>query len=81
MIGISMFERFRAVRFRFTICAKYQIRFPAYKGAVFCGGFGYAFRLVVCVIKSKECDECLLKQKCIYSYIFETPPQPLPMRI
>lgn len=69
-----MLERFRVAKFRFTICAKDHIRFPAYKGAVFRGGFGYAFRRVVCVIKGKDCDECLLKQKCIYSYIFETPP-------
>ncbi|WP_347274283.1 CRISPR system precrRNA processing endoribonuclease RAMP protein Cas6 [Candidatus Kuenenia sp.] len=69
-----MFERFRVAKFRLTICTKDQIRFPAYKGAAFRGGFGYAFRRVVCVIKGKECDEYLLKQKCIYSYIFETPP-------
>ena len=43
--------------------------------SIFRGGFGYAFKRVVCVIKGKACDECLLKQKCIYSYIFETPPQ------
>jgi hypothetical protein len=64
----------RLAKFRFTICAREHIRFPAYKGAAFRGGFGYAFKRVVCVVKSKTCDECLLKQKCIYSYIFETPP-------
>ena len=26
------------------------------------------------MVKGKPCDSCLLKQKCIYSYIFETPP-------
>lgn len=69
-----MLETFRLAKFRFTICARERIRFPAYKGAAFRGGFGYAFKRVVCVVKSKTCDECLLKQKCIYSYIFETPP-------
>lgn len=69
-----MLETFRLAKFRFTVCAKEQIRFPAYKGSAFRGGFGYAFKRVVCVIKGKPCDECLLKQKCIYSYIFETPP-------
>ncbi len=69
-----MLETFRLAKFRFTICAKEHIRFPAYKGAAFRGGFGYAFKRVVCVIKNKECGDCLLKQKCIYSYIFETPP-------
>ncbi|MCR4320550.1 MAG: CRISPR system precrRNA processing endoribonuclease RAMP protein Cas6 [Candidatus Brocadiaceae bacterium] len=69
-----MLETFRLAKFRFTICAKEHIRFPSYKGSAFRGGFGYAFKRVVCVIRNKECDNCLLKQKCIYSYIFETPP-------
>lgn len=69
-----MLETFRLAKFRFTICAKEHIRFPAYKGSAFRGGFGYAFKRVVCVIKDKACDGCFLKQKCIYSYIFETPP-------
>ncbi|MCF6155462.1 MAG: CRISPR system precrRNA processing endoribonuclease RAMP protein Cas6 [Candidatus Brocadia sp.] len=69
-----MLNTFRLAKFRFTVCAKEHIRFPTYKGAAFRGGFGYAFKRVVCVIKGKGCDECLLKQKCIYSYIFETPP-------
>ncbi|MBI2470391.1 MAG: CRISPR system precrRNA processing endoribonuclease RAMP protein Cas6 [Planctomycetes bacterium] len=69
-----MLETFRVAKFRFTVCAKEHIRFPGYKGSAFRGGFGYAFKRVVCVIKDKECDDCLLKQKCIYSYIFETPP-------
>ena len=69
-----LMKHFRLAKFRFTVCAKEHIRFPSYKGSAFRGGFGYAFKRVVCVIKGKECDECLLKQKCIYSYIFETPP-------
>ncbi|MBF8275456.1 MAG: hypothetical protein HW390_529 [Candidatus Brocadiaceae bacterium] len=69
-----MLESFRLAKFRFTVCAREQIRLPDYKGAVFRGGFGYAFKKVVCVVKGKPCDACLLKQKCIYSYIFETPP-------
>jgi len=49
---------------------------PSYKGSTLRGGFGYAFRRVVCAIKSKDCTGCLLKEKCVYSYIFETPPPP-----
>ncbi len=69
-----MLESFRVAKFRFTVSAKDHIRFPPYKGAAFRGGFGYAFKRVVCVTRGKQCDDCLLKQKCIYSYIFETPP-------
>ena len=69
-----MLETFRIAKFRFTVYARERIRLPDYKGAVFRGGFGYAFKKIVCVVKDKPCDSCLLKQKCIYSYIFETPP-------
>lgn len=48
---------------------------PAYKGAVFRGGFGYAFKKIVCIQRTKkECTECLLHRRCVYSYIFETSP-------
>lgn len=69
-----MLKTFRLAKFRFTVGAKGRICFPPYKGSVFRGGFGYAFKRIVCVVRNKGCDGCLLKQKCIYSYIFETPP-------
>lgn len=47
---------------------------PSYKGSTFRGGFGNAFRRVVCALKKSDCSDCLLKERCIYSYIFETPP-------
>ncbi|MDP2755868.1 MAG: hypothetical protein Q8P40_15985 [Nitrospirota bacterium] len=61
-------------QFNFKITAKEPLILPAYKGSTFRGGFGYAFKRVVCAIKDKECLDCLLKEKCIYSYVFETPP-------
>jgi CRISPR-associated endoribonuclease Cas6 len=61
-------------QFRFGITALEPLILPTYKGSTFRGGFGYAFKRVVCAIKDKECADCLLKEKCIYSYVFETPP-------
>ena len=46
---------------------------PYYKGATFRGVFGRALKKVVCALKRQECSECLLKHKCIYSQVFETP--------
>lgn len=57
---------------RFT--AMDALSLPLYKGSTLRGGFGHAFRKVVCAVKKKTCDDCLLKHKCAYSYIFETPP-------
>jgi CRISPR-associated endoribonuclease Cas6 len=49
---------------------------PPYKGSTLRGGFGTTFRRVVCIARDKECSECLLKGRCVYSYIFETPVPP-----
>ena len=49
------------------------VKLPPYKGATFRGAFGATFRQVVCVLKGKRCSDCILKEKCAYSYIFETP--------
>ena len=62
------------IKFVLTLNALDVINLPAYKGSTLRGGFGNAFKKVVCAIKNKDCDECMLKAKCIYSYVFETPP-------
>ena len=61
-------------RFDLTLRVKEPIIFPAYQGSTLRGGFGNAFKQTVCIQKNRECSQCLLKEKCIYSYVFETPP-------
>jgi hypothetical protein len=63
-----------AASFIFHIKALEPILLPPYKGSTLRGGFGNAFRRTVCVMRDKECTDCLLKGKCVYSYVFETPP-------
>lgn len=60
--------------FSFNLKALEPTILPYYKGSTLRGGFGYAFKRVVCAIIEKECTDCLLKEKCVYSYVFETPP-------
>lgn len=69
-----MLQTFRLSRFRFASRALEEVVFPAYKGSVFRGGFGYVFKKIACTQKDTTCDECLLKSTCVYSYVFETPP-------
>ena len=64
----------KTASFSFRIKPLESMLLPSYKGSTLRGGFGHAFRRVVCAIKSRECTDCLLKEKCVYSYIFETPP-------
>jgi len=103
----SPLSYFKVAKFQFHLKAIDSINLPAYKGSTLRGGFGHAFKKVVCVhpvrksieasnltnniLKSdpavgqrgiisngvnreKICGSCLLKGKCVYSYVFETPP-------
>lgn len=69
-----MLPNIKLSSYQFNLKAEDKILLPPYKGSTFRGGFGHAFKKVVCAVRDKDCDECLLKGRCIYSYIFETPP-------
>jgi len=56
-----------------VLVAHEPVHLPRYKGAVFRGGFGLAFRRVACPFPKQECAACLLREKCVWSYIFATP--------
>lgn len=61
-------------QFVFTIEPEEPLILPSYKGSTLRGGFGYAFKRIACAIRNKECLDCILKERCVYSYIFETAP-------
>ncbi|MBI5167535.1 MAG: hypothetical protein HY998_07330 [candidate division NC10 bacterium] len=69
-----MVENFKLACFELTLEAKEPLFLPPYKGSTLRGGFGHAFKKVACALREKECGECLLKSKCVYAYVFETPP-------
>jgi CRISPR-associated endoribonuclease Cas6 len=69
-------SHFKIARYRFIIKALGPLHLPPYKGSTFRGGFGHAFKKVVCVNRSRDCGSCMLKERCVYSYVFETPPPP-----
>jgi len=70
----SPLSHFRFAQFQFSLKALNCISLPVYKGSTFRGAFGHAFKKVVCVTRDRVCGTCLLKEKCVYSYVFETPP-------
>ena len=69
-----MLKTLHFAKFNFTAHARDTILLPPYKGSTFRGGFGNTFKRVVCIRSNKDCDTCLLRDRCIYLYIFETPP-------
>lgn len=72
----DLLSHFRFARFEFVLTASGHIHLPEYKGSTFRGAFGHTFKRIVCVNRERNCDACLLKNRCIYSYVFETPPPP-----
>ena len=60
--------------YRLELLAEDEIELSPYSGSTFRGGFGYAFKRIVCFDKDKVCQTCLLKEKCAYAYVFETSP-------
>ena len=65
---------FRVSRSVFEFEAIDRIALPSYAGSTFRGGFGHAFKKTACALRHQTCDACLLREKCVYSYVFETPP-------
>lgn len=64
---------FELAKYRLLLRAQGEILLPPYKGSAFRGGFGHALKQVVCVNRGAECDRCMLRDKCVYSYLFESP--------
>lgn len=65
-------HNFRLAFFKFILSSEDIVLTP-YSGSTLRGGFGYVFKHIACVDKAKSCENCILKEKCIYSYIFESP--------
>ncbi|KKL68235.1 hypothetical protein LCGC14_2126990, partial [marine sediment metagenome] len=59
-------------RYQFTSRLESEAILPYYKGSTFRGVFGIALKKVVCALRRQECYECLLKEKCVYAFVFET---------
>lgn len=59
-------------KYRFIIKPQRELILPLYKGSTLRGGFGYAFKRAVCMDREEECAKCVHRNKCVYSYVFET---------
>ena len=58
---------------RLLLRALTPLYLPAYKGSTLRGAFGYAFKETVCVVEHRDCARCLLRTRCAYPYVFDTP--------
>jgi len=70
----TVLERLRFAVFEFILIPNRALVFPAFKGNVFRGALGKTFRNLTCAYRNRdmECKECPIKDKCIYSRVFES---------
>lgn len=59
-------------KYIFTVKLSEPGSLPEYKGSMFRGAFGWAFRNAVCLTKQPVCNNCMLKSNCSYFTVFET---------
>ena len=71
---MNLLQNFRLARFDVNLKAISTIVMPPYAGSTLRGGFGHAFRKMVCTQGPIDCTDCALKAVCSYPYIFETAP-------
>lgn len=60
-------------KYRINLKPREIIHLPQYKGSAIRGVFGYVLKRIVCVTKSSQCNACMLRLKCVYSSIMDTP--------
>ena len=70
---LNELRKIRYARFRLAMTAASQLRLPPYKGSTFRGAFGHTFKQLVCVKRDLDCSTCLISDRCVYYYVFETP--------
>lgn len=66
--------------YRLGLRAREACDLPAFLGSTLRGAFGHALKEAVCVMDHRDCERCLLAERCVYPYLFETPaPSDLPL--
>lgn len=60
--------------YRFCFATDSAVRLPSFPGSAWRGAFGHALKKTVCIVRNTPCNQCMLKNACVYSTVFETPP-------
>ena len=71
-------DKLKIASYRFVLKPLEPMSLPRYKGATLRGGFGQAFKRMACSRSSSAgtCKDCSERDRCAYSYVFETPVPP-----
>jgi hypothetical protein len=64
-------------RYQLRLKARRAVVLPRFLGSTLRGAFGHALKEAVCVVSHRDCGRCMLAERCIYPYLFETPAPPI----
>ncbi|MGH9759888.1 MAG: hypothetical protein ACREAC_03490, partial [Blastocatellia bacterium] len=73
---IEDFGGLEIARYRLRLRAVEHASLPMFLGSTLRGAFGHALKQAVCVMSHKACERCLVHDRCLYPYLFETPAPP-----
>ncbi len=71
-----MLNRLKIAKYHFVLQAVEPIHLSFHKGSSLRGGFGGAFKRIVCRELSGCSQKCKWPEQCAYGYVFETSPPP-----
>ncbi|MFL6214584.1 MAG: CRISPR system precrRNA processing endoribonuclease RAMP protein Cas6 [Blastocatellia bacterium] len=63
-------------RYQLKLRATQSVSLPAFLGSTLRGAFGHALKQAICVMPHGDCARCLVAERCIYPYLFETAAPP-----
>lgn len=74
MTDVTLPPAFTLARYRLTLEALDPLVLSPWKGSALRGGFGHAFKRLVCIQPHACRERCQIGNACPYGYIFETAP-------
>lgn len=69
-LNVDVPKKFRFAVFNFYLRIFKDLDLTKFTGSLLRGIFGSCFKKLVCIRKT-ECENCILRKHCVYSYIFE----------
>ena len=73
------FDTLDIARYELRLRALQPACLPPFLGSTLRGAFGHSLKQAVCVMPHRDCTRCMVADRCIYPYLFETPsPEGIP---
>lgn len=67
------FSCLELARYELRLRALQQADLPAFLGSTLRGAFGHALKQAICIMSHRDCERCMVAERCLYPYLFETP--------